>query len=226
MDADRGRDRARADPRPRRRAPHGLLDVRAQPVGGRRAVPRLPARATRSRRTPRTAPSSRATTTALPVDEGDLLVDMNDFVGSVDRESLQVVVKELGADVRRHRTRAADAAGQRLDVRARGLGPHRRDRPAAAQRADGAADPERPEGEHPQLRQRPQHAHPGAARQRRAICASVLDGTPGDRPRGRRAAEGPRADAADPAQRPGLGRPGRLAATCPASSSSWSPTRR
>ena len=33
---------------------------------------------------------------ALPVDEGDLLVDMNDFVGSVDRESLQVVVKELG----------------------------------------------------------------------------------------------------------------------------------
>ncbi|HWM73889.1 MAG TPA: MlaD family protein [Nocardioides sp.] len=32
----------------------------------------------------------------LPVDEGDLLIDMNDFVGSVDRESLQVVVKELG----------------------------------------------------------------------------------------------------------------------------------
>jgi phospholipid/cholesterol/gamma-HCH transport system substrate-binding protein len=33
---------------------------------------------------------------ALPVDEGDLLVDLNDFVGSVDRRSLQVVVKELG----------------------------------------------------------------------------------------------------------------------------------
>ena len=64
---------------------------------------------------------------SLPVDEGDLLVDMNDFVGSVDRESLQVVVKELGADVRRHRSRAADAARQRVDVRARGLGPHRRD---------------------------------------------------------------------------------------------------
>lgn len=34
--------------------------------------------------------------TSLPVDEADLLIAMNDFVGSVDRESLQVVVKELG----------------------------------------------------------------------------------------------------------------------------------
>jgi phospholipid/cholesterol/gamma-HCH transport system substrate-binding protein len=34
--------------------------------------------------------------TSLPVDEGDLLVDMYDFVGSVDRESLQVVIHELG----------------------------------------------------------------------------------------------------------------------------------
>jgi len=33
---------------------------------------------------------------ALPVDEGDLLVDMYDFVGSVDRKSLQVAIHELG----------------------------------------------------------------------------------------------------------------------------------
>jgi phospholipid/cholesterol/gamma-HCH transport system substrate-binding protein len=33
---------------------------------------------------------------ALPVDEGDLLVDMYDFVGSVDRDSLEIVVRELG----------------------------------------------------------------------------------------------------------------------------------
>jgi phospholipid/cholesterol/gamma-HCH transport system substrate-binding protein len=33
---------------------------------------------------------------SLPVDEGDLLVDMYDFVGSVDRDSLEVVVRELG----------------------------------------------------------------------------------------------------------------------------------
>lgn len=33
---------------------------------------------------------------SLPVDEGDLLVDMYDFVGSVDRESLQVAIHELG----------------------------------------------------------------------------------------------------------------------------------
>jgi phospholipid/cholesterol/gamma-HCH transport system substrate-binding protein len=33
---------------------------------------------------------------SLPVDEGDLLVDMYDFVGSVDRDSLEIVVRELG----------------------------------------------------------------------------------------------------------------------------------
>ena len=33
---------------------------------------------------------------SLPVDEADLLVDINDFVGSVDKKSLQVVVEELG----------------------------------------------------------------------------------------------------------------------------------
>jgi len=33
---------------------------------------------------------------SLPVDEADLLVDLNDFVGSVDKRSLQVVVEELG----------------------------------------------------------------------------------------------------------------------------------
>ncbi|WP_141013486.1 MlaD family protein [Nocardioides sambongensis] len=33
---------------------------------------------------------------AVPVDEGDLLVDVNDFVQSVDKSDLQVTVKELG----------------------------------------------------------------------------------------------------------------------------------
>ncbi|TIC83888.1 MCE family protein [Nocardioides sp. GY 10113] len=33
---------------------------------------------------------------SLPVDEGDLLVDLNDFVQSVDQENLQVTVRELG----------------------------------------------------------------------------------------------------------------------------------
>jgi phospholipid/cholesterol/gamma-HCH transport system substrate-binding protein len=33
---------------------------------------------------------------ALPVDEADLLIDLNDFVGSVDKRNLQVVVEELG----------------------------------------------------------------------------------------------------------------------------------
>ena len=33
---------------------------------------------------------------SLPTDEADLLVELNDFVGSVDEENLQVVVAELG----------------------------------------------------------------------------------------------------------------------------------
>jgi phospholipid/cholesterol/gamma-HCH transport system substrate-binding protein len=33
---------------------------------------------------------------SMPVDEGDLLVSLNDFVDSVDKTNLQVVVKELG----------------------------------------------------------------------------------------------------------------------------------
>ncbi|WP_183093358.1 MlaD family protein [Nocardioides stalactiti] len=33
---------------------------------------------------------------SLPVDEADLLVDLDDFVGSVDKESLRVLVEELG----------------------------------------------------------------------------------------------------------------------------------
>ena len=116
---------------------------------------------------------------ALPVDEGDLLVDMNDFVGSVDRESLQVVVKELGADVRRHRPRAADAARQRLDVHREASAHTDETVAAAAQRADRAAHPARPEGEHPQLRQRPQHAHRGPARTATPTCARCSRDTPG-----------------------------------------------
>src|SRR3954467_4309088 len=34
---------------------------------------------------------------SLPVDEGDLLVELNSFVGSVDKQNLQVVVRELGS---------------------------------------------------------------------------------------------------------------------------------
>jgi phospholipid/cholesterol/gamma-HCH transport system substrate-binding protein len=34
---------------------------------------------------------------SLPVDEGDLLIELNAFVSSVDRENLQITVRELGA---------------------------------------------------------------------------------------------------------------------------------
>jgi phospholipid/cholesterol/gamma-HCH transport system substrate-binding protein len=38
----------------------------------------------------------RGTARSLPVDEADLLVELDQFVGSVDKRNLQVVVKELG----------------------------------------------------------------------------------------------------------------------------------
>ena len=101
---------------------------------------------------------------------------------------------------------------------------HRRDRAPPAQRADGAPHPERPEGEHPQLRQRPQRRSP-----RPCAAATRISGRCSRRRRGPRVrwspAEGPRADAADPAQRPGLRRPD-VSSTCRVWSSSWSPTRR
>ena len=53
---------------------------------------------------------------------------------------------------------------------------------------------------------------------------TTLDGHPGDGPRGRRAAEGPRADAAGPARRPDQRQPG-VSRTSPAWSSCWSPSR-
>jgi phospholipid/cholesterol/gamma-HCH transport system substrate-binding protein len=41
--------------------------------------------------------SFHGTSAALPVDEGDLLVQLDQFVNSVDKKSLQVTIRELGA---------------------------------------------------------------------------------------------------------------------------------
>ena len=102
---------------------------------------------------------------SLPVDEADLLVDLDDFVGSVDKGSLRVVVEELGT-VRRHRPRAAGAARQRLGVRQRSLGAHRRDRGAAAQRAHRPAARSRG-------RRRTSAPSPATSRRSRRHCAGA-----------------------------------------------------
>ena len=153
-----------------------------------RAVPRLPARATRSRRTPRTARSSRATSRRCRSTRRDLLVDIDDFVGSVDQREPPGGGRGAGPDVRRHRPRAAGPARQRLDVRRRGLGPHRRDDRAAAQRADRAAHPAAGRRENIRSFARDlSHAHRGPARQRRGPAQGAEE-HPGRRPRAASAA--------------------------------------
>ncbi|HWJ10762.1 MAG TPA: MlaD family protein [Nocardioides sp.] len=55
---------------------------------------------------------------SLPVDEGDLLVDLNRFVASVDEKSLQSVVKELGLmfdDTGRDLQRLLDGGSEFID---------------------------------------------------------------------------------------------------------------
>ncbi len=47
--------------------------------------------------TPRTVIVLKGSASSLPVDEADLLVELDSFVSSVDKENLQIVVKELGA---------------------------------------------------------------------------------------------------------------------------------
>ncbi len=95
-DRHRRRRHGRAEARGGHQAPRGLPDVRAQPVGRRRAVPRL--RAGQRRRPVRRGRvrARRAARSSLPVDEADLLVELDSFVSSVDKENLQIVVRELG----------------------------------------------------------------------------------------------------------------------------------
>ena len=55
---------------------------------------------------------------ALPVDEGDLLVDLDAFVNSVDQDSLNVLIRELGdmfADTGRPLQRLIDSGGRFID---------------------------------------------------------------------------------------------------------------
>ena len=148
---------------------------------------------------------------SLPVDEGALLVELNSFVDSVDKQNLQTVVRELGTMFHETGEPHAAAARQRLDVHRRGVGAHGRDPGPARRRADRAADPGGPEREHPLLLPRPGPDHEVAQGQRRGPAHHALR-DPGDRARGRPAAHRARADAAGAAGQRDQRRPGGDAA--------------
>ncbi len=104
---------------------------------------------------------------SLPVDEADLLVELDSFVSSVDKENLQVVVKELGAlfentgiPLQRlldNGSRFVDEAAAHTDETIALL-----DR-----RTHRAADPAGQRREHPFLLARPPTDHRHAPRERR-----------------------------------------------------------
>jgi ABC-type transporter Mla subunit MlaD len=65
---------------------------------------------------------------SLPVDEGDLLVELNSFVDSVGQEEPADRRPRARDDVPRHRRALAAAARQRHDLHRRGVGSTRRRR--------------------------------------------------------------------------------------------------
>ena len=102
----------------------------------------------------------------------------NAFVSSVDKENLQVLVRELGTMFDGHRRAAPAAARQRQHVHRRGLGAHRRDPRAARRRAHRAADPAGRGREHPRLLPRPAPRSPSRSRTATPTCAPTLSDTP------------------------------------------------
>ena len=80
----------------------------------------------KGRRTPRTATPCTAAPASLPVDEGDLLVELNSFVDSVDKKNLQVVVRELGTMFHDTGEPLQQLLDNGIDLHRRGVGAHRR----------------------------------------------------------------------------------------------------
>ncbi len=199
-------------PRPRARGRHqaagGLADVRPQPLGRRRAVPRLRAAGRQGavRRGRRTSCTARPK--SLPVDEADLLVELDQFVSSVDKENLETVVRELGTmfdDTGAPLQRLLDNGSKFV----REASAHTDETIALLDQGKKVLDhPAGGEREHPLALQRPALAHRRARRQRRRPREGPRRHAR-HRPRARRAAQGPRADAAGPARQRGQRQPGR-----------------
>ena len=143
----------------------------------------------------------------MPVDEADLLVELDQFVSSVDRRNLKVVVRELGLMFSDTGRRAPADAGPGQQVHRRGGRPRGGDDRPPRQRADRPADPARRGREHPLVRARPAAAHRFAAPQRRrpARCPA---GHPGHGPGDRGDAGRPRAHPAGAARQRRQHQPG------------------
>ena len=156
--------------------PHGLADVRPQPLGGRRAVPRLRAARRqgplrRGRRPSRRAPRTRCRST-----RATCWSSSTSSSSSVDKENLQVVVARARHDVRRHRRAAPAAARQRQHVRRRGVRAHRRDASRCSTTGSTVLRTQQGERrEHPVVLARPGQAH------RRARATATATSAPGPR---------------------------------------------
>ena len=148
--------------RGRHQDPAGLADVRAQPLGGRRAVPRL--RAARRRAAVRQGRRRlEGDESSLPTSEELLLTQMNSLVGSVDGASCPRSSREPGTMFRGTANplqRMVDTGTQFVDEAAANNdetitllddGP------------DRAADAGGPRAGHPHLRPRPRRPHRHAA---------------------------------------------------------------
>ena len=224
MDVTRDGLRARPGAEGRHQDPARLEDVRAQPLGGRRAVPRLRAARRQGRRTPRPATSSRATSRACRSSEEVLLTQMNALVASVDGTDLSTVVGELGTMF--HGTadplqRMVDSGTQFVD--------------AAAANTDETITlletgqtvlqtQAGPRAGHPVLRAATWPTSP-------APCgpptrtSHAPPGRPARGPRGQRAAQGPGADAARVPVQPGHRQPGADHQPPRARADCWSSSR-
>ena len=158
---------------------HNLSAVGEQYLDFEPADDEAPVR--RGRRHDRRRPPTRC-----PTDEADLLVELDDFVKSVDEEQppghggrARAMFEDTGEPL-------AAAARQRGPVRRRGGGQHRRDHRAARRRRHRPADPAGERREHRVVLPRPPAAHPRRSPDSDQDLRQVLQGTPGHGPRGRR----------------------------------------
>ena len=117
---------------------------------------------------------------SLPVDEADLLVELDQFVTSVDRDSLETTVRELGLmfnDTGVALQKMLDSGGKFIDEAAA----HEDETVGVApERADRAAHPARRGREHQGLLPQPEPDHRQPAQERRGSARHAPGHATGD----------------------------------------------
>ena len=115
---------------------------------------------------------------SLPVDEADLLVELDSFVGSVDRENLRTVVREVGLmfyDTGRPLQRLLDSGGRFIDEAAA----HEDETIRLLEHGLTVLDTQRDEGENIEVLARDLRRLTDSLRQSDGDLRTVLEDTPG-----------------------------------------------